>query len=846
MFYLRTLGTLSLHADGSETPPLPTGQKPLLILAVLAVAAGHRLRRDHVADLLWPDAPKKSRLGSLRQSLYEIARATGGGCVVSEDGHLALDPAFDCDLWRFDRAFQEGDFEAALDLVDGRFLEGYGTLRGELHDWIEVQNERLRAALRICHEGLIGRHVEDGDDRRAVDVARAYASSAPLDEEAHKLLVGLLIRVGSDAEALTAYEEYRARIGSAVGDTPTPELEEAVSAVRAVLFADKDWRSLAPEKAAIATRSGRGTLIGAAVVMIIGLSLVPLLAKSATRPAPNTRISNLSARFLITHSEDSTRLYEARVDGQRVSLSPTEFPARAWPSPDGTLYAIQRSTPGGYDVEIVALESGETVETLDAPGDEKVRGWSPKGRRLLYWYGEVAEDGEYSADLVSLDVDSGLKRILASDGSGDRSAMWSPTGFTLAYVREDGTVAAIDLTSDIPVERTLAADGEVLSWSPSGRQLALFGNQKAPPNVRVVELERPEPALRIALSSRPNSALWLSDRILVLQISRDDGNQMLAYDVESGESTALGGATRNIGAILSTWPRDATTGSEDLRIIAPAEVLRGERFVPQAQAVDASVPGQTIALRPAWTADPDSILEVLGDTLVARYPGRVVLRATLGGRPLGERRITVRALRASSLHPVLVEAWTGGIEPDVWTVSGSPAPEVIATGGRDGGPYLVSNGDQNFSSGLISRRAFDLRDGITVELEAYAELSGLHFQGLELHLLSGRDTPGDERVFVHQIAGFKLNGRDRAIHLLGPGQAVWRDIDFPTTTWRNYTLQIDATGLTVVLVDGRAILTRRLDPATLPPAAYIAVGGRSLNGDIRHGAVTVYEGVRYR
>ncbi len=50
-FYLRTLGDLAL-SQGERPEPVMSGQKALVLLAILAAMPGHQANREHLAQLL--------------------------------------------------------------------------------------------------------------------------------------------------------------------------------------------------------------------------------------------------------------------------------------------------------------------------------------------------------------------------------------------------------------------------------------------------------------------------------------------------------------------------------------------------------------------------------------------------------------------------------------------------------------------------------------------------------------------------------------------------------------------------------------------------------------------------
>ena len=96
---------------GSRTIPQDAWRlrKAAALVKLLALAPGHRLHREQVMDLLWPDSGRKAASNSLRKALHVARRildpATGSRYLVSEDESLVLCPRGD--LWIDVEAFEE-------------------------------------------------------------------------------------------------------------------------------------------------------------------------------------------------------------------------------------------------------------------------------------------------------------------------------------------------------------------------------------------------------------------------------------------------------------------------------------------------------------------------------------------------------------------------------------------------------------------------------------------------------------------------------------------------------------------------------------------------------------------
>jgi DNA-binding SARP family transcriptional activator len=113
-------------------------RKAASLVKVLALAPGHRLHRERVMDLLWPDLSPRAATNNLHHVLHharrtlEPANAPGASRhLLLQEGQLALCP--DAPLWVDIEAFQKAStvarrarepaaYRAAIDLYAGELL----------------------------------------------------------------------------------------------------------------------------------------------------------------------------------------------------------------------------------------------------------------------------------------------------------------------------------------------------------------------------------------------------------------------------------------------------------------------------------------------------------------------------------------------------------------------------------------------------------------------------------------------------------------------------------------------------------------------------------------------------
>ena len=90
-------GGFRVTVDGRVVAPKAWSQrKPAALVKLLALAPGHRLRREQAMDALWPELDPQAAAANLRKALHSARRSLdageGAGLIVSA-GDLVLPAA---------------------------------------------------------------------------------------------------------------------------------------------------------------------------------------------------------------------------------------------------------------------------------------------------------------------------------------------------------------------------------------------------------------------------------------------------------------------------------------------------------------------------------------------------------------------------------------------------------------------------------------------------------------------------------------------------------------------------------------------------------------------------------
>lgn len=230
---LSLLGVPELRTENDDPVDFPLG-KPLGLLSYL-ILEDREVRRDELAQLLWPDsAPDRAR-HSIRQAIWLIRRKLGEEVIEGDDPVRVSCEALSCDVEEFEAALKRGDLDGARALWRGPLLSrlSLSECRGWEH-WREEQRELVR---RGFFEALLDRgRVLVGAGRG--EEALAYLEEAvllnPYSLEARVLQVETLLELRQVAAARQALEEARREVGDGEGaEGEMDRLEDRLRVVQA-------------------------------------------------------------------------------------------------------------------------------------------------------------------------------------------------------------------------------------------------------------------------------------------------------------------------------------------------------------------------------------------------------------------------------------------------------------------------------------------------------------------------------------------------------------------------------------------------------------------------------------
>jgi predicted ATPase/DNA-binding SARP family transcriptional activator/DNA-binding CsgD family transcriptional regulator len=220
-------------------------RKAAALVKLLALAPKHRLHREQVMDVLWPDLGRKAASNNLRRALHTARRVfdpvVGSHYLVSEDESLVL--CSEIDLWLDVEAFEKAAATARYSRDPAAYRAAINLYAGELlpedryEQWAENRREELQRLSQALLLELAGVYEERGEYGSAVETLRRAVAEEPTLEEAHATLMRLYALTGRQRDALQQYERLREVLSHELfmePDTTTQRLREDISAGRSV------------------------------------------------------------------------------------------------------------------------------------------------------------------------------------------------------------------------------------------------------------------------------------------------------------------------------------------------------------------------------------------------------------------------------------------------------------------------------------------------------------------------------------------------------------------------------------------------------------------------------------
>ncbi len=291
------------------------------LVALLALADGHRLARDEVIEQFWPQLEPKAGAANLRKAAHHARRTLGqADAVVLRAGRIALFPdrTVVCDVQRFLHAGElalRGDDDDACARVAGSYA-GELLPASPYEPWTQEPRRRALA----CLTELLRR---SGQWERLLNVE-------PTDEVACRQLMLAAIDAGQRHVALRWYERLRIALVRDLGAQPGAQTRALYDRCTAgVRLGERAFIGRQPELARIDTVLGRVADGGTAAVLVRGAAGI---GKSALCREVMQRAHNAGFRVLTVRGTISGAPYDPIGSAIAQVLVDGRAPLRALPA----------------------------------------------------------------------------------------------------------------------------------------------------------------------------------------------------------------------------------------------------------------------------------------------------------------------------------------------------------------------------------------------------------------------------------------------------------------------------------------------------------------------------------
>ena len=228
------------------------------LLKLLALAPDHRLHREQLMELLWPEAEPEAAANNLRYSLHAARRglsASGGvGDYFHRDGSMLLLGPAEL-IWTDVRAFEDGVAAAWQGAEAEPYQQAAALYIGDLlpedlyEEWAQDRRTALRASYLALLDRLAGLHEQHGELEQAITTLQQLVAWEPTQESAHLRLMRLYAQTGSRRQALDQYARLAEILERELAVTPDAQARELLVAIQEGRFPDQ----AAPLDSAVAT-----------------------------------------------------------------------------------------------------------------------------------------------------------------------------------------------------------------------------------------------------------------------------------------------------------------------------------------------------------------------------------------------------------------------------------------------------------------------------------------------------------------------------------------------------------------------------------------------------------------
>lgn len=213
--------------------------KPLLVLKALIAFGGRDIKKEKIADVIWPDADGDIANQSMATTLHRLRKVlkideaiTLSGGTLTLNSHICW-----VDIWEFERLCTQSDNMWALNQHEKTLetiqvtLDAINVYKGPFlpqerdQPWTVYLREKLKNRY-LRSIGKLGNYYENsGMMEKAVESFQRSLEIDQLDEEAYRRLMACYFRMGRRSKALAVYDSCKRILVEGLGVEPSRETE---------------------------------------------------------------------------------------------------------------------------------------------------------------------------------------------------------------------------------------------------------------------------------------------------------------------------------------------------------------------------------------------------------------------------------------------------------------------------------------------------------------------------------------------------------------------------------------------------------------------------------------------
>ncbi|MEZ4706574.1 MAG: BTAD domain-containing putative transcriptional regulator [Caldilineaceae bacterium] len=263
MIHLNLFGPGSVTQDDGAEIDL-RGRKELALLAYLALESPKAVRRDTLLGLFWPELNQDDARNNLRVTLTRLRKALTHEDIPYLQANRRIvqwnaDAPTHVDVKTFLHLIHTAErhnhstlaacpacmakLEQAQALYGAEMLSGFHLPEcAAFEEWLLFQRESLHMRMMQLLAQLEAAYVAAAAYADAIKTVHHRLALDPLDEEAHRRLMALLVRNGQRHAALIQYEACRRLLNAELDVPPAPETVALYERIRSGEEVDKVTR----------------------------------------------------------------------------------------------------------------------------------------------------------------------------------------------------------------------------------------------------------------------------------------------------------------------------------------------------------------------------------------------------------------------------------------------------------------------------------------------------------------------------------------------------------------------------------------------------------------------------